>query len=537
MHRKSNTVELRRELKSLGHSFRSHSDTEVLLVSYLEWGKECVKYLNGIFAFAIWNQAKEELYLARDRLGVKPLFYTQRGDGLLFASELKSLLLHPEVEPKIDREGLAEVLVMGPARTPGHGVFKGVKELKPGHYLLYNKEGVEKEQYWQLESKPHPHNIEETIARVRELFVDTVERQLISDVPICTLLSGGLDSSAITAVASAALQEAGYGQLHSYSVDYVGNEEYFEANEFQPEADTRFIELVAAYADTVHHYITLDNSDLVAGLEEAVYARDLPGMADIDVSLYLFCQQIEQDFTVAVSGECADEIFGGYPWYYRQEALEADTFPWAWRLKERIELLAPAVLEEIRAEEYMARRYQEALAEVPTLPGEGAKEARMREMFYLNLTRWMPTLLDRKDRMSMATSLEVRVPFCDHRLVEYAWNIPWSMKNFQNQRKGILRAALKGILPEEVRLRPKNPYPKTFDPAYYEATRDWLLELLNDNNAPLRDLIEVEKVLKLIEAGQEFDIPWFGQLMRLPQLFAYLIQLNIWLEEYQVQTC
>jgi asparagine synthase (glutamine-hydrolysing) len=529
-----NTQELRSELQKRGHRFKSHSDTEALLISYIEWGEDCVKHLNGIFAFAVWDSNQKKLYLARDRIGVKPLFYTQCSNDFLFASELKGLLAHPQVKAEIDNEGLAEILVMGPGRTPGHGVFRGVKELKPGYYLTYDQRGIKEKQYWSLESKEHEDNLEQTIARVRELFVDTVERQLVSDVPICTLLSGGLDSSAITAVASKALREAGKGQLHSYSVDYEGNDKYFKENEFQPEADQKWIELVSDHANTNHHYVLLSNSQLVEGLRQGVYARDLPGMADIDVSLYLFCREIEKDFTVSVSGECADEIFGGYPWYHREEVLNANTFPWSRRIDSRTSLYSPEVIERIKPREYLQNRYQEALSEVPHLPGEDKKNARMREMFYLNLTRWMPVLLDRKDRMSMHTSLEVRVPFCDHRLVEYVWNIPWEMKNHGGMRKGILREALKGILPEGVRTRPKNPYPKTFNPAYFEATANWLLDILNNLNSPLLDLIDSSVVRKLTKRDQDSDIPWFGQLMRIPQLFAYLIQLNIWLEEYGV---
>ncbi|MDI3546404.1 MAG: hypothetical protein PWR10_56 [Halanaerobiales bacterium] len=532
-----NTGELRRELALKGYTFRGHSDTEVLLISYIEWGEECVNYLNGIFAFAVWDEKGEKLFLTRDRIGVKPLFYARSTSGLIFASELKSLLLHPEIEARIDTEGLAELLVIGPGRTPGHGIFTGVKELKPGYCLTYTQEGLKEKQYWWLVSKPHEDSLEETVEKLRELFVDTVKRQLVSDMPICTLLSGGLDSSAISAVASQALQEEGYGKLHTYSVDYQGNDKYFEANSFQPDADSNWVDYVSRHIDSEHHYVIIDNQQLVDGLREAVYARDHPGMADIDVSLYLFSREIKKNFVVAVSGECADEIFGGYPWYYQEDISEINTFPWSRRLGERIKLLSPELIKRIKPEEYMAERYREALDEVPLLPGEGRKEARIRELFYLNLTRWMPTLLDRKDRMSMYTGLEVRVPFCDHRLVEYVWNIPWEMKNYGGRRKGILRKALKGILPDDVRNRPKNPYPKTFNPAYFKATREWLLDILNNPRSPLLELINRDIVLALTELEEDFDLPWFGQLMRLPQLFAYLIQVNVWLDDYSVKIC
>ncbi len=532
-----NTNEIRNKLLKRGYHFRGHSDTEVLLLSYIEWGNKCVDFLNGIFAFAIWDDNHQKIFLARDRIGVKPLFFSTLKSGIVFASELKSLLKHPGIKPVIDKEGLAEVLSIGPGRTPGNGIFKGVKELKPGYCLEYSRDGLREWQYWSLISKRHTDNFKETVERVNYLFKDIVKRQLVSDMPICTLLSGGLDSSAISAVASTELKKNGYGKLHTYSVDYENNERHFKKNAFQPDADNKWVDFVSEYIGSEHHRVVLNNLDLTEGLRDAVFARDLPGMADIDVSLYLFSKEIKKDFVVAVSGECADEIFGGYPWYHRQEALNATTFPWSRRLLERTKLFSEEVNDLIKPEDYINQRYSEALSEVPTLPGEESKEARMREMFYINLTRWMPTLLDRKDRMSMYTGLEIRVPFCDHRLVEYLWNIPWEMKNYGQLRKGILREALTGILPEKVRLRPKNPYPKTFSPVYYQSTRDWLLEILNNPAAPLNELINKEQVEFLTDLDADFDLPWYGQLMGLPQLFAYLIQVNIWLKEYGVQIC
>lgn len=530
-----NTEDIRQILLNKGYTFKGHSDTEVLLQSYLEWGERCVDYFNGIFAFAVWDVCEEKLFIARDRIGVKPLFYARLKNGLVFASEIKAILKHPEIEPCINSEGLAEVLIMGPGRTPGNGIFKDIAELKPGFSLTYQKNSLQLKRYWELISKEHTDNLIETVKKVRYLFTDSVKRQLISDVPICTLLSGGLDSSAISAVASRELKENGYRGLDTYSVDYEGNERFFKANDFQPETDNYWAAKVAETINSKHHNVVLDNHLLSENLREGVYARDLPGMADIDVSLYLLAKEIKKEFVVAVSGECADEIFGGYPWFYREEALKADIFPWSRRYRERIALLSREVKERISPEKYLIRRYQEALAEVPALAGEDEKNARMREMFYLNLTRWMPVLLDRKDRMSMYTGLEIRVPFCDHRLVEYLWNIPWEMKSYGKQRKGLLREALKGILPESVRNRPKNPYPKTFNPLYYHKTKDLLIDILNNKNKPLNSVIDTEGVLNLTKKKGDFDIPWFGQLMRLPQLFAYLIQLNIWLEDYHVR--
>lgn len=531
-----NTPELRQELAARGYTFEGHSDTEVLLLAFMEWGAACVERFNGIFAFAVWDKAEQSLFMARDRMGVKPLFYAQRGSSFIFGSELKTLLAHPTVSPELDAAGLAEIFVLGPGRTPGHGVFRGVAELRPGYCLAYNRQGLKVRPYWTLESKPHSDDLETTVATVQELVSDAIKRQLVADVPVCTLLSGGLDSSAITAYAANAYARDGREPLHTFSVDYADNDRHFRPNAFQPTSDAPWIKLVTDRFHTVHHYITIDTPQLVESLVPAVFARDLPGMADVDSSLLLFCREIKKHATVALSGECADEIFGGYPWYHSEEALHAAAFPWSRHMETKMQLFSPELLERIKPAEYMAGRYQETLAEVPRLPGEDPLEARRREMFYLNFNWFMQTLLDRKDRMSMACGLEVRVPFCDHRIVEYVWNIPWAMKTCGGMEKGILRRALTGIMPEEILTRRKSPYPKTHHPAYLAAVRDRVLQILDDPASPLLPLLDTAAVRAMAQAdGDAFDRPWYGQLMTGPQLFAYLIQVDTWLREYKVK--
>ncbi len=531
-----NTLELRRDLEARGYTFLTrNSDTEALLLAYMEWGPACLERCNGIFAFAIWDEANQSLFLARDRLGVKPLFYTQQGSSFLFASELKALLAHPAVKAQLEGEGLAEILVMGPSRTPGHGIFRGMAELRPGHYLQYDRNGLRIKKYWALESRPHEDDMETTALKVRELLEDTVSRQLVADVPVCTLLSGGLDSSALTALAAREFRKAGWGSLNSISVDYIDNENYFQPGAFQPDADSAWVGRVSSSLGTSHTYIEIDNRELAAALLPALIANDLPGMADIDSSLYLFCREIKKIATVALSGECADEVFGGYPWFHKQESLDIPSFPWIRMLRERMSMLSPEILEKIRPKNYLDMRYREALEEVPRLPGEDAREARIRELFYLNITRFMPTLLDRKDRMSMACGLEVRVPFSDHRLVEYVWNIPWKMKTCDQMPKGILRRALRGLLPADVLQRPKSPYPKTHSPSYMDAVRKGVEKILADPTSPLLPLFDIAALREALQSpGNIFTLPWFGQLMGDAQYLAYLIQLDTWLRKYGV---
>lgn len=528
-----NAPELRKELEQRGHTFSTHCDTEVLLVAFIEWGRGCLERLNGIFAFAVWSEKDQALFLARDRLGVKPLFYSFKNGMFLFGSEPKAILSHPHFDAEVDAEGIAEVFALGPARTPGHGIYRYMSELKPGHCMIYDHSGISIRSYWSLKSSPHSDSLEDTIEKIRELLQDTVQRQLISDVPVCTLLSGGLDSSALTAMAASHYER---GQLHTFSVDYVDNDKHFKANAFQPNADAPWIRRVSDEVGTVHHYIEFDTPELVESLEAAVLARDMPGMADVDSSLYLFCREIKKHATVAVSGEAADEVFGGYPWFHREDALNASTFPWSLSVHERALLLSPELADWIKPEQYAAERYRQALSEVPHLDGETEGERKMRAMSYLNITRFMPTLLDRKDRMSMAVGLEVRVPFCDHRLVEYVWNIPWAMKTSGDREKGILRKALQGILPDDVLHRKKSPYPKTHNPQYMAAVRSWLRDILNDSQSPLLSFIDTARVRNMVEdSGGHSTFPWFGQLMTGPQMFAFLIQMDIWLRAYKVK--
>lgn len=529
-----NTPELQSELKSLGYSFTTHSDTEVLLISYIEWGQRCVEKFNGIYAFGIWDVDKQNLFLARDRFGVKPLFYTQINDSLIFGSELKTLLSNPFVPHEIDSEGLAEIFALGPSRTPGNGVFKNIKELKPGYCADYNKNGLTVKKYWTLESKRHEDDLNITLEKVRWLIQDSITRQLVSDVPLCTFLSGGVDSSAISAVAARNFKEAGKS-LHTYSIDYTDNEKYFIPSEFQPNSDPYWINMMTDYYKTTHHNIILDNNDLAQALIPATISRDLPGMADVDSSLYLFCGEIKKDFTVALSGECADEIFGGYPWFHSPEA-NLDTFPWIRSLDERVNIVSQEVRNKINFKEYVAQRYSDTIAESPKLIGEAPIEAKRRDLFYLNLMWFMATLLDRKDRMSMASGLEVRVPFCDHRIVEYVWNIPWEMKALNGREKGLMRTALKGLLPEPILERKKSPYPKTHNPQYTSAVKTVLSRIITDSSSPLLQLINLNIVKEIISTdGKSFTKPWYGQLMTGPQLMAYLIQVDTWLREYKVE--
>lgn len=528
-----NTEDLRQELRQKGYTFQGYSDTEVLLTAYIEWGKDVVKHLNGIFAFGVWDEYNQMLFIARDHLGVKPLFYSIKNDNLLFASEIKALLKHPLIEPVINEEGLLEIFALGPMRSPHSAVFKDIKEIPPGHYLIYQNNQISLQRYWQLEAKEHSETLEETINHTRELLIDAIERQLVADVPLGCFLSGGLDSSAIATITSSYFKNHKKLTLNTYSIDYEDNEQYFKETLYQPNSDSIWVNVMSKFIQSKHTNVILNNLKLVEALDKAVLANDLPGMADIDSSLYLFCQQVSDTETVTLSGECADEVFGGYPWYLRKELFFSSTFPWAQSVSLRKALLND---QKLPLETYIQDKYLDTLKRVPKLPTDNEYEQRMREMFVLNIEWFMVTLLNRKDRMSMAHSLEVRVPFADYRLVEYAFNIPSHIKLLNNREKGLLREALKGILPESIIERKKSPYPKTHHPLYTQAVIERMLNIVQDKHNPILELINPKIIYQIINNIETYNQqPWFGQLMTGPQILAYLIQINTWLKEYKVQ--
>lgn len=526
-----NTEEIRNELTAAGYSFDTHCDTEVILKAYHLWKEKSCKKLNGIFAYAVWDDEAKELFLCRDRIGVKPLYFTQKDGIFAFASRIKSLLLIPEVSSDVDENGLNEIFMLGPAKTIGTAVFKDIKELPPATYLKFSGGKYEIKEYWQLKAAEHTENESETIEHTHFLVTDAIRRQLISDVPLCTFLSGGLDSSIISRVASDDYRRKGK-TLDTYSVDYTDNDKYFKKSLFQPNKDSDYVDRISGYLSTDHKNIILDNKDVAHALIESTYARNLPGFTDVDSSLLLFCREVKKEQTVALSGECADEIFGGYPWYHNKDILFEETFPWSRSTNVRQSILKDGLLK--NGAEYAHARYLETVAKTSYLDTDNKTERRMREMFRLNLDWFMQTLLVRKDVMSMESSLEVRVPFCDYRIVEYAYNMPWSIKSLDGREKGVLRKAFENELPYEITWRKKSPYPKTHNPIYFNEVCKMVKEVLKDKTSPLYDMLNRNKINELTEDPDALSEPWYGQLMRGPQVLAYIVQIYYWIKDNNV---
>ncbi|WP_405010874.1 asparagine synthase (glutamine-hydrolyzing) [Kitasatospora sp. NBC_01539] len=526
-----NHTELRRELESLGHVFRTRSDTEVVLRAHLQWGRDAPRRFNGIFAYALWDTRAEELLLVRDHLGIKPLYWHAHRSGVLFGSEPKAVLANPLLPAELDAEGVAELFALPAAPSAGHGLFRGLHEVRPGHLVSVTRHATREVRYWALESRPHEDSEEATRARVRELLADAVDRQLVSDVPLCTLLSGGVDSSAVTALAAAARERAGHGKITSFSVDFPGSADR-TPDAWRTSLDAPYVQAAAEHIGTLHTSVLVPDDDLLDARDAVLRARDRPGWGEMDASLHLLFREVRRRSTVALSGEAADEIFGGYPYFHDAAALASGTFPWLHGRTTPAALLREDVRARVRPEEYTADAYRSELAAVPRLDGETGRAARVREVFHLALTRWLPPLLDRVDRVSMSVGLEVRVPFCDHRLVEYLWNVPWEFKAPGGRSKGLLRDAVRDLLPPQVADRPKSGYPSTPALRYTEVLTARAHDLLADPHAPVFDLVDRAVVRQHLAEGRPLPSPRTA-----PNPVGgldHLVQVDDWLRAYKV---
>lgn len=526
-----NYRELRRVLEKLGHTFRTVSDTEVVLRSYLQWGRAAFTRLNGIYAFAVWDGRTEELLLVRDRLGVKPLCYAPWVGGVLFGSEPKAVLTHPAADRGVDLAGLRDLFMY--TRPPEAAVWRGMRNVPPGAVVTVTASGTRTHTYWALPEAALDTDAQAAARDVRELLHDTVRRQLVADVPHCVLLSGGLDSSVVTALAARSAPPSGPA-VRSFAVDFEGHADTFVPDELRGTRDAPFVAEMARHAGTEHRDIVLD-SHVLADRElrrAVVAARDLPmGLGDLDASMYLLFRAIRQEATVALSGEAADEVFGGYSWSHSPTIRDADTFPWYAAMQPDPELavvmLRPELRRALRLTDHVRQCYREAVAHAPAVPaGATREEARMALHTHLHLTQWLPYVLERKDRLSMANGLEVRVPFCDHRLVERVFATAWSVRADGGREKSLLRAAVGDLLPSSVRERRKSQYPTTLDPTYLATLQLHGKELLADADHAVFALADRAWATATMDTDpSSWTPPQRNGVQR-------LLDLAVWLEEY-----
>lgn len=532
-----NTNVLRNILISRGYEFQTESDTEVLLLLYVEFKEKMLKFINGIFAFAIYDSSNNSLFLAKDRLGIKPLFYSIFEDKFIFSSEIKGILASKYIKPVVTKENLIELLSLGPAHSPGKTYFKDIYELKAGHYALYKDGSLDIIKYWDLMEKKMIDSDDEIIDNVKYLVTDSTKRQLVSDVGVASMLSGGLDSSIITKIATDNIYN-----LHTYSINYENNDEDFVANSYQQTKDSDFVKVMTKYLNTTHKNIIVSDKDLFDNLYESVIARDMPGMADVDSSMYVFCREIvKNNEKVILSGECSDEIFGGYPWFYKEHLKNTEGFPWALSENLRESLIKPDILENGQITEYIKDVKHNTLKTISHI-SQDPFENEFKEINYLTIKFFMNTLIERTDRMSMSNSLEVRVPYADHRIFEYVYNVDAKLKlglrnnNSTICEKYILKQAFKNDIPTDITNRKKSPFPKTYSKKYLQMLEEKLIEILNNPKSRIHEILNTKYIKKLIEThGIELKENLFGQLMTYPQTLAFIIQIDFWLTTYNIE--
>lgn len=529
-----NSEELKRELRGRGVKFTKGDALEICLKGYREYGGDFFRKINGAFALALWDGKKRRTVLCRDKIGIKPLYYTRIRNKIFFGSKIQDVLEKSGIDAVVTKEGLCEIFALGPAKSRTNNIFQHIEEVLPAQYIVFESGKTEKSRYWQLESHVHEDTFPETVEKTAWLIKDAVKRQMQADVPICTFLSGGIDSSLVTAICAKELKKQGQ-QLDTFSFDFEGNQKYFKANAFQPSQDRPWVEKMVQYAGTKHRYLECDNEDLVSYLYKAVDAADLPCMADVEGSMLYFCEQTVKERKVVLTGEGADEIFGGYPWFYKEESFARRAFPWSFDMKTRQTLLLDEWIERLPMEEYAREAYEKTIADTPVLEGEKGREKRRREIAYLNLKWFMATLLDRMDRTSRYCNLDARVPFADERIVQYLWNVPWDMKYKNHTVKGLLRFAGEGLLPKDILWRKKSPYPKTYNPFYEKMLGEELKGVLARQDAPVKQFLDAEKVNRFLSSPSDYGKPWYGQLMAGPQMLAYMLQVNYWLEKYKIK--
>ena len=528
-----NAKELKKELETLGCRFETECDTEVLINAYICFGEEFVHRLNGMFSLAIDDTMNRRTILIRDHFGVRPIFYSFSNGRLVFSSEIKGLFEYSGINPVVKADGLREIFAVGPARSLGCGVFDGIHEIEPGHLAVYDKDGFHERAYYTMQAREHEDSYDDTVKNVRELLIDTVERQISSDIPVCSMLSGGLDSSIVSSIAARALGKEGK-TLDTFAFNFEGNEKHFKPSSYQPDQDKLWAEKTAEAIGSDHKNLLCTTDELADSLFEAVIAKDLPGMTDIDGSLLYFCRELKKTHGAAICGEGADEIFGGYPWFHRSELYDGTEFPWSKSIDFRTSLINPELQSILDIKAYSARKLEETLENVPHISGETAETRRIRDISYLTLKWFMPTLIDRADRCSSFSAFQMRLPFADQQLGDYLFNVPWEYKNHNGVVKALLRDSAKGLLPDEILYRKKSPYPKTYNPAYEQMLKQRLTYILKDSSQPIHKILSRETAKALLNEQFDYGQPWFGQLMAGPQLLAYLIQINYWLLHYNI---
>lgn len=533
-----NFKDLRPVLAGKGYAFKTQSDTEVVLHAYEEWGIKCLAQFNGMFAFAIWDQNKKQLFIARDRLGEKPLYYYHDGNRLVFGSEIKAIVADPTIPREINPHGLANYLAFGHSLAPDT-MFRNILKLLPGHYLLARNGKIETKEYWDVGCEPLPANAalseDEYADRVLALLNDSVKRRMIADVPVGAFLSGGVDSSAIVAL----MKRHATGKVKTFSLGFSIGGAYNELSDAKR---------VAQYLDTEHYELHVGHIDMVQTLQKLIYHFDEPFGDPANFPVLLLSEFARKEVKVVLAGEGGDELFGGYRRYaadrtaalyqklpkaltgailpgivktiprLRRTKRILSTLPMtdpaaryaAWLLvfspAMQKELLQPHVTSELADYDptWQYSHYYES--------ARGEKLDHLNRIMYVDVKTWLAdTFLEKVDKASMACSLEGRLPFLDHRLVELAFQIPGKHKIQGRTTKRILKQAVKSLVPPEVLSKPKHGFAVPTDPWFRGELKEFVFETLFDERTRKRgffDFSYIERLYARHRDGKEvFDTP------------------------------
>ena len=509
--------------EELGLMREERSLARIVLAAYARWGEDYVEHVEGPVLTAVLDRDADALILCRDRMGERRVFYTAQDGCVAFADHPDMLLEAGCLRPVVDMDGLRELFGLGPARTPGKTPWRGMYALEPGCALVARAENARVRRYFRLEAREHEDGAAATVETVRMM----IERAVDDIAPLrpAAMLSGGIDSTLLTALLRKRMEP-----VRSFSVDYEGNDRHFRANAFQPARDAPYIALAVERIGCKHTAVELKQASLAQALEEAVDARGFPGMADVDSSLLLFARKIAPQARFALSGECGDEVFGGYPWFRDAHSISGESFPWSGSLELRAGILKRRVREKLDIRNYVRGALSDAISRVEHLPHESAEGRCLRTMQHMCFAFFMANLQERALAMCEHSHLGVLTPFADERLVQYVYNVPWEMKFMGGREKGLLREAAGALLPESLRYRRKSPYPKTCDPAYARIVCGMVQGMLAEKKSPILQLVDARALEKLAASDlSPAQTPWFGQLMAGPQMLAYLWQVNAWL--------
>ena len=549
-----NHADYREELESRGHVYRTHCDTETILHLYEDYGDACVEHLRGMFAFAIWDRYKRELFIARDRLGIKPLYYVHTAEGsLYFASEIKALLEARAVNPELNFAAFSDYLA-NHATSGEETLFAGVKRLMPGHTLTWRDGEIKIKKYWDVsfaKVAPNGHSDKDYIAEWSELFRKSVELRLMADVPLGMFLSGGIDSSAIAAVMSTLVDEP----IKTFSVAFKER----EANELE------YARLVARAYNTDHHEVVISPEEFFAALPDLIWHEDEPLAHPSSVALYFVSRLAAQHVKVVLTGEGSDELMAGYA-RYRKTILNLAVGEHYHRMvpagvrdlirgqiagmsasKLRAKLsrtflsLSPDI-ESIYFDNFAVfpRSDQQGLLTPDTIdriggidPYAGVRrvlsetdaQSLLDRLLYADIKTYLHELLMKQDQMSMAASLESRVPFLDHRLVEFTSGLPERLKLNRWTTKYVLRQSMKGVLPEQILTRPKMGFPVPIDAWFRGPYAQVLDEYVLSSRATDRGIFNADTVRTLVNEHQH------GVANHSERLWS-LVNLEMWFRRF-----